>query len=68
MGNSTGSMFYMFIIVIGVYIIGMLAFLGFQQIKKWFNKRRDLKFQERRNHHEKQFGSHAASPRRPFDP
>lgn len=51
MGNSTGSMFYMFIIVIGIYIIGMLAFLGFQQIKKRLNKRRDLKFQERRDHH-----------------
>lgn len=51
MGNSTGSMFYMFIIVIGVYIIGMLAFLGCQQIKKRLNKRRDLKFQERRDHH-----------------
>lgn len=51
MGNSTGSMFYMFIIVIGVYIIGMLAFLGFQQIKKRFHKRRDLKFQERRDRH-----------------
>ncbi len=51
MGNSTGSMFYMFIIIIVVYIVGMLAFLGFQQIKKWFHKRRDLKFQERRDQH-----------------
>lgn len=51
MGNSTGSMFYMFMIIIVVYIVGMCIFLGFQKIKKWMNKYKDLKFQERRDRH-----------------
>lgn len=50
MGNSTGSMFYMFVIIIVVYIAGMLIFLGFQQIKKYIKKRKDRQFQERRDY------------------
>ena len=34
MGNSTGSMFYMFLIIIVVYIVGMCIYLGFQKLKK----------------------------------
>ncbi len=43
MGNSTGSMFYMFAIFIGIYIVGMLLYQGFQAIKKWRNRRRSEK-------------------------
>ena len=32
-----------------VYIVGMSIYLILQQIKKLLNKRRDLKFQERRD-------------------
>lgn len=49
MGNSTGSMFYMFVIIIAVYIVGMLLFQGYQWLKKKLDKRRDQKFQERRD-------------------
>ena len=51
MGNSTGSMFYMFLSIIVGYSVGMCIYLGFQKFKKWLNKRNDLKFQERRDHH-----------------
>ena len=43
MGNSTGSMFYMFIIIIIVYILGMFAFLGFEHLKKKISMRRNQK-------------------------
>ncbi|WP_294579557.1 hypothetical protein [uncultured Thomasclavelia sp.] len=49
MGQSTESMFIMFALVILVYIIGMCIYLGCLKIKKIINKRRDLKFQERRD-------------------
>lgn len=44
MGYLTDSMFNMFALVMVVYIVGISIYLGFQQIKKLFNKR-----QERRN-------------------
>ena len=40
MGDSTGSMFYMFAIFIGIYIVGMLIYQGYQMIKKWCRNRR----------------------------
>lgn len=52
MGNSTGSMFYMFIIIVVVYIIGISVFLGFQYLKKKIDTRRNLRFLERRNQHD----------------
>lgn len=39
MGNSTGSMFYMFAIFIGIYIAGMLLYQGYQMMKKWRRNR-----------------------------
>ena len=44
MGYLTDSMFNMFALVMVVYIVGICIYLGFQQIRKLFNKR-----QERRN-------------------
>ena len=40
MGDSTGSMFYMFAIFIGIYIVGMLLYQGYQMIRKWRKNRR----------------------------
>ncbi len=43
MGNSTGSMFYLFVIVIVLYIVGASVYSLF----RWIKKRRDRKKQER---------------------
>ena len=40
MGDSTGSMFYMFAIFIGIYVVGMLIYQGYQMIRKWRKNRR----------------------------
>ena len=42
MGDSTGSMFYMFAIFIGIYIVGMLLYQGYQMIRKrlWMNTKK----------------------------
>lgn len=40
MGDSIGSMFYMFAVFIGIYIAGMLLYQGYQMIKKWRRSRR----------------------------
>jgi len=36
MGNSTGSMFYMFLLVIIIYIVGMSIY----QLVQWIKKKR----------------------------
>ncbi len=43
MGNSTGSMFYLFAIVIVVYIIGASAYSLFQWLKKRRSQKKDEK-------------------------
>lgn len=48
MGNSTGSMFYMFILIIVVYIIGILIFQGYQMIKKYIMKRKYINTDSRK--------------------
>lgn len=44
MGNSTGSMFYMAVILIVIYIAGMLVFEGYRFFKKWWSERKDRRF------------------------
>lgn len=44
MGNSTGSMFYLFAIVIVVYIVGVSIYQLFLWFKKWQEKKKDEKF------------------------
>lgn len=41
MGNSTGSMFYLFVIVIVLYIVGASIYQAFLWFRKW---KRDEKF------------------------
>ena len=48
MGNSTGSMFYMVVVVIVIYLVGMLIFEGYRFFKKWRDKRRDRRFGDRK--------------------
>lgn len=48
MGNSTGSMFYMFILIIVVYIIGILIFQGYQVITKYIMKRKYINTDSRK--------------------
>ena len=43
MGNSTGSMFYLFVIVIVLYIVGA-SYQAFLWFGKWQEKKRDEKF------------------------
>ena len=38
MGDSAGSMFYMVVIIVVVYIVGMLLYMGYQWIKKKMKK------------------------------
>lgn len=42
MGNSTGSMFYLFVIVF--YIVGASIYQAFLWFRKWQEKKRDEKF------------------------
>ncbi|EDS75335.1 hypothetical protein CLOSPI_00729 [Thomasclavelia spiroformis DSM 1552] len=42
MGDATNSMFYMFLIIIAVYIVGMLLYQGFLYLKKIFSKRKKI--------------------------
>lgn len=44
MGNSTGSMFYLFVIVIVLYIVGASIYQLFLWFRKWQEKKRDEKF------------------------
>lgn len=44
MGNSTGSMFYLFAIVIVLYIVGVSIYQVFLWFKKRQEKKRDEKF------------------------
>ena len=44
MGNSTGSMFYLFVIVIVLYIVGASIYQVFLWFRKWQEKKRDEKF------------------------
>ena len=44
MGDATNSMFYMFLIIIAVYIVGVLLYQGFLYLKKIFNKLKKHKF------------------------
>ena len=44
MGNSTGSMFYLFVIVIVLYIVGASIYQAFLWFRKWQEKKRDEKF------------------------
>lgn len=39
MGNSTGSMFYLFVIVIVLYIVGASIYQVFLWFKKWQEKK-----------------------------
>ena len=41
MGNSTGSMFYLFVIVIVLYIVGASIYQAFLWFRKWQEKKRD---------------------------
>lgn len=43
MGNSTGSMFYMFAAVIAIYVVGMLCF----EVYRWIRKRRERQADEK---------------------
>ena len=38
MGNSTGSMFYVFVIFIGLYLIGVIGYQLYKLIRKLLNK------------------------------
>ncbi|SCJ37435.1 Uncharacterised protein [uncultured Eubacterium sp.] len=38
MGNSTGSMFYIFAIFIGLYLIGVIGYQLYKLIRKLLNK------------------------------
>ena len=40
MGNSTGSMFYLFVIVIVLYIVGASIYQAFLWFRKWQEKKR----------------------------
>lgn len=42
MGDSTGSMFYAFLIFILLYIAGMLIYQGYMFVKKWRENRRTV--------------------------
>ena len=44
MGNSTGSMFCLFVIVIVLYIVGASIYQAFLWFRKWQEKKRDEKF------------------------
>ena len=44
MGNSTGSMFYLFAIVIVLYIVGVSIYQVFLWFKKRQEKKRDEQF------------------------
>ena len=44
MGNSTGSMFYLFVIVIVLYIVGASIYQVFLWFRKGQEKKRDEKF------------------------
>ena len=44
MGNSTSSMFYLFVIVIVLYIVGASIYQAFLWFRKWQEKKRDEKF------------------------
>ena len=44
MGNSTGSMFYLFVIAIVLYIVGASIYQAFLWVRKWQEKKRDEKF------------------------
>ena len=44
MGNSTGSMFYLFAIVIVLYIVGASIYQAFLWFRKWQEKKRDKQF------------------------
>ena len=44
MGNSTGSMFYLFVIVVVLYIVGASIYQVFLWFRKWQEKKRDEKF------------------------
>lgn len=46
MGHSTESMFYMAVILIVIYIVGMLIFDGCRLFKKWWNERKDRRFRK----------------------
>lgn len=45
MGNSTGSMFYMVLIFIVLYVAGVAIYSGFKMFRKWREQARDRKFQ-----------------------
>lgn len=45
MGNSTGSMFYMVIIFIVLYVAGVAIYGGFKAFQKWREQSRDRRFQ-----------------------
>ena len=44
MGNSTGSMFYMVLIFIVLYVAGVAIYGGFKAFQKWRAQIRDRKF------------------------
>ncbi len=44
MGNSTGSMFYMVLIFIVLYVAGVAIYGGFKVFQKWREQIRDRKF------------------------
>ena len=44
MGNSTGSMFYMVLIFIVLYVAGVAIYGGFKAFQKWREQIRDRKF------------------------
>ncbi|MCD8084382.1 MAG: hypothetical protein LUE86_12955 [Clostridiales bacterium] len=46
MGNSTGSMFYMFAAFIAIYIVGMLCYEAYRFFKKWRERRADEKIRD----------------------
>ena len=46
MGDSTGSMFYAFLLFIVIYILGMAVYQVVQLIKKWRENRKDRLYRE----------------------
>ncbi len=44
MGNSTGSMFYLFVIVIVLYIVGASYLSGISLVQEMAGRKRDEKF------------------------
>ncbi len=46
MGNSTGSMMYLVVIFLALYLVGVGIYQGIRLLKKWREKKRDRRFND----------------------